>query len=556
MKRSIKLIAVILSLVMCLTLLISCGGGAAGGASPSPAAAGGGSASGGALGGEAAPPEGANLAEHIDIINNESQLTIVNPTSVAGTGGPATWAYDMIYDRLLQKSLPQDNTDQEYLPMLATEWHTDDYITFTFKLRDDVKFHNGDPFTAEDVIFTIENGKATPSSPTYSTWKRVKTATAPDPYTLEIVLDELYVDFYFLVSRPQCGILNQNSYNKDPNDPSWAQVGTGPYKVKDFVSNDYLTIERFNDYYGEKARTESVTFWTIPEMSTRLVKMENGEAQLSFLLNPEDLDVIEENPDFTISQVTLNEPYIIGFNNQGDKFMTDLNFRLAINHALNYEELTTVFNGKWARAAEDGNLWGLETQYRLNEGLPRREQDLDLAREYLAKTSYNGETIEMLATSPHNIRGAEIVQQQLKQIGINIDVQQTDHAGFVEALIFDPKSTRQTHFFALGMGTNLAAALAGHTSQTQNRLNYADPYFYDLVDQYYTTTDEEGRREIAEKMQRYWDDTIPAIPVCWRIQPIVSVQGIGGVKLYPDQFQHSLRGIYWDLNKTPEDLRP
>jgi peptide/nickel transport system substrate-binding protein len=50
----------------------------------------------------------------------------------------------------------------------------DDYITFTFKLRDDVKFHNGDPFTAEDVIFTIENGKATPSSPTYSTWKGSK----------------------------------------------------------------------------------------------------------------------------------------------------------------------------------------------------------------------------------------------------------------------------------------------------------------------------------------------------------------------------------------------
>ncbi|NMA25059.1 MAG: hypothetical protein GX936_05260, partial [Clostridiales bacterium] len=254
-------------------------------------------------------------------------------------------------------------------------------------------------------------------------------------------------------------------------------------------------------------------------------------------------------------KVPLNEPYYIGFNNQGDEFVTDINFRLAIAHAINCEEITTVFNGKWASAVKDGNLWGLITQYRL-EGLPRREQDLDLAKDYLSKTSYNGETIEMLVTSPHNIRGAEMVQQQLEQIGIKIDVKQTDHAGFTEALLFNPESTAQTHFFAFSMSPNVAATLSSHTSHALNRLNYADPHFYDLADQYNAATSEEERREIAEEIQKYWYDTVPAIPVCLRIQPVVSVKGIGGMKLSSDQFSHSIRGIYWDLNQTPEHLRP
>jgi ABC-type transport system substrate-binding protein len=160
MKRTKKIIAVFLALTVCIGLLAACGpsddtGGGSGTGT-------GGSTGGGGGGGLApipapadvapeAPPEGANLADHIDIIIDATTITVINPLVPAGGGGPTAWSYYMVHDRLVEKVGPG-----VYEPGIATSWETDDWKNFTFYLRDNAYFHNGDHFTAEDVVFTVE----------------------------------------------------------------------------------------------------------------------------------------------------------------------------------------------------------------------------------------------------------------------------------------------------------------------------------------------------------------------------------------------------------------
>lgn len=560
MKKSTRIIAVILSLTMCLSLLAACGGGG------TPAPSGGGSTSSGSsdssrfdssggttTGPSAATPvsEGANLADHIDIIINDTQITVLNPMLPAGSGGPSMWTYKLIHDFLVDQPSPG-----VLEPMLATEWSTDDYTTYTLKLRDDVYFHNGEKFTAEDVIWTAQYAKDNPSAPPNGTWRLMESIRAIDPYTVEVVLNQMYIDFLSDLSGGMSGILSKKAYENNPEDASWGQIGTGPYKVTAFSSNDYCTIEQTDNYWGDKYPTRSMTLWTIPELSIRMVMMKNKEAQVSFQMTPEDLDLMETDPDFEIFPVMINEPGIIGFNDQGDAIMKDLNFRKAVAYALNYDDIAMVALGHWATASWDGNVWGPDTQYRL-EGLPKREQDIELAKDYLAKSVYKGETITMITTSPHYIRASEIIQLQLEQIGVKLEVTPTDHAGLVDALVYNPESTVQLHLFSMAMSHTANAVFNSLTNRGLNRLNCNDPFVYELADQYKVTADEDKRRGIAQELQlKYFFEDYHAIAAFWRVQGIAAIKGVGGINLSTDQFRHNLRGIYWNLDETPAGLRP
>ena len=557
-----KSIAFVLLCLLCVTLLAGCGcgSGAQSGTSGGTQNSGSGGTQSGGSGGTqnsgsggtgseissmggttvgAVATEDVKYAEHIDIIVNETQVTVINPTLSAGTGAPSYWIYLMNNDRLVEM-----NESEEILPMLAKEFHTDDYITFTFKLRDDVYFHDGNKFTSEDVVWTIESALADASSPAHNMWIRVVSVTAPDPYTVEMVMDSMYVDWYRELSRNRAGFLCKAAYEADPNGLSWGMIGNGPFKVVNFSSNDYCTLERFDGYWGEPPPTKSVTLWTIPEMSTRMVMLENGEAQVSFQMTPEDCDALAVDPRFQIFPVRLNEPVGIGFNNQGEELIMDINFRLAIAHALNCDEIAMVALGNWAEAPKDGNMWGPISQYRL-EGLPKREYNPELAKEYLAKTSYKGQTIKLMTTSAQNIRAAEYIQMQLSKVGITISVEQMDHAAFMAAHMYDPQSERQIYLFSLSMSQDAISNLNSLNGRSTNRLNVNDDYIWDLREQYYLLSDDEGRRDVAYKLQQYIYDKMICYATFFRIQAVVATKGIGGLKLSANQFEHVLRGIYW-----------
>ncbi|MCL1896736.1 MAG: ABC transporter substrate-binding protein [Clostridiales bacterium] len=559
-----RYLAICMALVSILALLSACGSGST---DPASTATGGTSPAGTSPGGAApgatapvpvpsdavpeAPVEGANLAEHIDIIF-DNPLTVVNPLWPTSSGTAASFAVTLIFDRMLDPV-----TSEDLRPQLATDWKTDDYQTFTFYLRDDVYFHNGDHFTADDVVWTHEIAMAHPGSQPYARWYFAESVTAVDTYVVEIKLHEPYIEFPLEMAHAHAAILNKRAYDENPDDPSWGHVGTGPFKVVDFSTNSFLSLERHDKFWGDPPPTKSLMMWTIPEMSARTVMLQNGEAQISLSLTPEDLDMFYEHPDFQVFGEMMNYANILGFNNQGNAVMMDPNFRRAVAHALNHADLAMAASGRWATPVWDSNIWGIGTQFR-KEGFPLREYDPALARSYLEESVYNGEELEIMAAYPSDIRAAELAQLLLADVGINVKVEVLDPAGMTEMHRYDPDSKRQMHLMAYGANTIAVDALRTHhwPGLATNRLNYNNEYVIELIEKLATTTDENARRAIAYEVQDIFYEEIPAVPLFIRMQGIAAVNGVGGLRLGANAFDWNFREIFWNLDDTPANLLP
>jgi len=536
MKMSKRVIPVILSVIMLLALAAACGStnnpasspAATNPAAPTPAAP-------GPVVPEP-PPDDARFAEHIDIIVDSNNIAVINPYSPAGNTGPTQWTLTLIHDRLVENL-----GDGVYGQMLATSWDTDDWQTYRFNLRDDVYFHNGERFTAEDIRFTVSAAQDNPGTIGFDRWRFVESVTVLDSHTVEIVLQRVHIDFLFDISTPPAGIVNERAFREDPD--TWTWIGTGPYQVIEFATNDYVTVQRFDDYWGETPITSSLTLRFVPEPSARLVMLQNRESDVCFSITPEDLAILEADPNFRVFPVIFNAPNVLGFN-MADPLMSDRNFRMAAMHALNSEEIAMVAAGNWADPVLDGNVWGYATEFRHNN-IERLPFDLDLARQYLDASPYNGEEIEIAAAIQTNILAAEIIQQQLAQAGIVTRINSMDTPAFISYIAF-ANNQSQLHVFAssftlsaIGSTSNIYYPGAGN-----NRTSHDNPYVTELIDRARGIGDLEERRALFMHLQEYIADDPPHINVFWRLNGVAAINGIDGMRLGYDAVQYNLRGIY------------
>ena len=224
MKKVKGITAILLALMMCLAL-VACNGGTtddAGTTQPGGTTSPGGTTGPGSSTSPNAPivpvqpdapaPEGEDVryAEAIDILA-VSSVVVIDCQAPGATSDVNRCIYSCIYDRLIALT-----PEGEYVPELATSWESADAQTFTFQLRNDVYFSNGDKFTAQDVVDTILIGKESVGSMAFDTWRPVDTVTAVNDYTVEIVLSEVNADFLFNLRLPWASIINKAAREANP----------------------------------------------------------------------------------------------------------------------------------------------------------------------------------------------------------------------------------------------------------------------------------------------------------------------------------------------------
>ncbi|NAP00892.1 ABC transporter substrate-binding protein, partial [Halomonas sp. MG34] len=242
----------------------------------------------------------------------------LDPSKV--TDGESIYVTNQIYDTLVRYEV--DST--EVKPALATEWTpSEDGLTWTFKLRDDVTFHDGNDFTAEDVVFNFESW-ATSAEYIYYGYMFgaaeedlggiIESVEATSDYEVTFTLSEPNAPFLQTLALPPFGIASPKAVEEHGEDYFKNPVGTGPFVFSEWVPDDSITVTKNNDYFGDAAKVDKVIFRTIPDNGARFMELQSGSIDMMTGLNPQDIQTIDadeslqiiERPSMNISYMAMN----------------------------------------------------------------------------------------------------------------------------------------------------------------------------------------------------------------------------------------------------------
>lgn len=548
MKRTKIAISLILCSIICLAFFAACkpadntapapGGESAAPVSPAP----GGSSSQPAPQPDAPnpdvpPPEGPDVrfADSLDFIIDANTIPVVNPINVAGSSVGCQWTYRIVYDTLIDV-----NEDFSYTPRLATSWQTDDWQTITFSLRDDVVFHNGDRFTADDVINTVLLAKDHPGTIAADRWAAVESITALDPYTVQIVLSSVNVECLYDFAHPGASILNKRETDADPEKGVW--IGTGAYMVTELAPNDYVTFTRNDNYWFDPPITRQLTLRHVPEVSARMMMLENGEVDgcLGGLSVFDSDRIVENTNDYVCYEYYPPGPAVFGFNME-HPIVGDWNFRMAVGSAIDREEMTYVARGNYGIPETHGSWWGMVTQY-YDESIPIVAYDLDAAKAYLDASPYNGEVIEIVACFPDNAARAELLQNSLAKIGVTCTVKELDPPSLASYVAYGRNQAAIISFMATWTPTAASARNILLPEMYHNRWSYNNPEITRMLAEAALISDDNARREHYMQIQRIVAEDPPGFNVLQMRQIAACHKGVAGFSFFGDLYD--LRYVY------------
>lgn len=242
----------------------------------------------------------------------------------------------------LHDALVKPMPDGQMSPCLATAWtESDDGRTYDFTLRQGVKFHNGDPFTAEDVQFSFERYKAAGAT---ELKKRVKAIEIVNPHHIRFVLHEPWPDFLTFYATPATGaawITPKRYTEKIGNDAFKNQpVGLGPYRLVQYNPGLELVLEAYPDYWRKPPATKRLVFKTVPEPSTRLSMLKNQEADITYAIYGPLAEEARRDKNLKL-EATLAGTEWANFLDMYDPASPwhDKRVRLAANHAINRQAI-------------------------------------------------------------------------------------------------------------------------------------------------------------------------------------------------------------------------
>lgn len=522
MKRTI---ALLVSLLMLLAVFAGCAGGAnnaAGGSDkPQTETSGGASSSGNAEGTQSTGPV---RREQLRVALS-GQPDTLDPYASSNTCGLI--ATLLVYERLLR-------TDEEgnIIPWLATEYEMLDDTTLRFVLRDDVYFHDGSKFTAEDAAFSLKT--AAESSFTANLFGSI------DPEGFEIKSDtELIVKLLSpnaailkALSSNRGVMISKNYYeNAAAEDVARKPMGTGPMVFEEWVVGDHYSFTKNENYWGDELAYDSVLFRFITESSSRCIELETGGVDIAQELAFSDWDRIDQNPKTKlIKGDTLGTRFLVF--NQNVEFLRDYNVRKALAYALDFEAIVNVVWQGNARVADSYYSPAISG----HKAVGPQEYNPEKAREYLALAGYN-ESNPLKFTyytyeNTVNITLAEMVQQMWAAVGIEAEVSVTDLSSFT-TMNNNGELTVTLLSTTASIADPTAALLIWPITRTIS-VRHGDQHIQDLLDAGVATYDQAERDAIYGELQDYLWEKFYAVPVCYPQEGYGCASYVKNLPFYPN----------------------
>jgi peptide/nickel transport system substrate-binding protein len=340
--------------------------------------------------------------------------------------------------------------DSEFAPIpeLVDTWEvSDDGLLNTLHLHQGVMFHNGQEMTAEDVYATIDRWA---NQVGVGFGEQLMAATEEmrivDDYTIEFEMSEPFGTFAVVLGRQNngCAIYPAEVVEAAGADPLTEFIGTGPYRLVEHQPDRHILMERFEDYYnfdgdpdgyggGKPAYADTIRFIPVPDESARIAGLQTGEYDYLESVTTDHFETLEDDPNVVAEIATPAGNDQILFNmDQG--ISTDDDFRRAVQATLDLEEILTAAWGAGYFRLDPSHMWQ-ETIWHTTVGEEFYNMaDPELGEEILAESGYDGEPIRLLCTQEYadNYNTALMLQQQIQDIGVEVEMQVFDWATMLE----------------------------------------------------------------------------------------------------------------------------
>lgn len=436
----------------------------------------------------------------------------------------------------IYEGLTRYGPDGSLEPGLAESWSREGENVYVFKLRPDVVFHDGTPFTSEDVKFSFERNVAEESTNkrkrVFENFSKIET---PDPLTVRITLAEPSSLLPFALAEATAAISSPATAEDNRTSP----VGTGPYKFVEWVRGDSIEMERFEDYNGPIQPTiDDVTFRFLSDENSQILAVRSGQVDyLPSIAAVEAVETIENQGGYQITQGQTQGVLFLGMNNKQEPF-DDVNVRRAMYYAVDPE---VVNIGTHAGLGKLGGAQTNELNPYFVDVLGERQPDPEKARELLAEAGYpDGFTVNLrVLSSPSTRRTAEILVGVLAESGITVELEILETGQWIDT-VFRQKNYDMT--------------IISHP-EPWAILNYTDPnYFYQydgpefraLMQEAQAATDEEVIREkLAAAQKQLYEDA----PVVWMYaMPQVGVvrEGLKGTRVDLPVSAYPIAEMSWE----------
>lgn len=418
-----------------------------------------------------------------------------------------------IHYNMFDKLIDIDFKDSWNLkPGLAVSWERIDGKTVEVKLRQGVKFHNGDIMTAEDVAFTF--GPERMTSEGAPVWRGSR------PYWANLdrveIVDDSTVRFIMTVTDPlieqriaglTSDIINKQAFLEAEDFDAWARnpVGTGPYKIAEVKANEYILLEAFDDYWRGAPPAKSVKFVAVPEMATRIAGLASGEYDIITDVGPDQIAEIEARGDLDVVGGPVAGHRLIAFD-INNPILADVHLRRAMSLAIDRDIIVETL---WDNRTVVPNSMQFPFYGDMYiEDWPLPEYNPAKAQEELALSSYQGEGIEyrvLLDYYAAEVATAQVLVEMWKAVGINVNIVMKENW----SQVFDPEGRgirNWSNFTTVGDPVGALWRLHGVGGYQQvGSKEYFDADFNSLGAVLESSLNTDIRRSVTELMLQIFD---------------------------------------------------
>jgi peptide/nickel transport system substrate-binding protein len=491
-------------------------------------------------------PAGPTAASSTLVVAHDSAPAMMNPH---GDDSDANLQYMAnFFDGLLQRK----GADGTLAPALAERYERLDGQTWKFYLRKGVKFHNGNPFTAADVKFTFERISNPDVSVFINAGKSIESIQVVDDYTVVFKTKELIP--WFANNMHQIFIMDKESTeSRDPGDVMVKPIGTGAYKLVEWVKGSYIKMAANEDYWEGAPSIKNVDIRPIQESSTRFAALASGQADLMAGVPVELFEKVKENPKLAVVNRPARRAIFLSFANKPGTPLADIRVRKAMYLAIDENEIIQkVMRGHAMPAAQvpDPPTIGYDAS------IKRLPYDLEAAKK-LMKEAGHEKGFEVTLTTPNDryvndAKIAEAVTKYLAKIGIKAKLDAKP-----KSIFFPEVSKGVLEFYLIGwfdgtfdMGrtyfklAHTRDEAKGHGEL--NGANYSDAEIDKLLESTAQIVDPAERGKTLQKLNRMaMQDKILWIPLHYQ-EDLYAMQKDRGVTFQPrpDQWM-----VYKEISK-------